>query len=156
TRWETGARLGVSGPMTSLDRSRRSFLKTTVALAGTTEFVACSRRARSDEAAAALIAYVGTVSSPLRDVLPTQGAPPPGTGRGFHLLRATRATGALAPAGIYEMATSPSCLAVNAAATRLYSANETDRVGKGNEGTISAFAIEPADGHLTLLNSVRS
>ena len=40
--------------------------------------------------------------------------------------------------------------------TRLYSANETDRSGEANEGTVSAFAINPADGQLTLLNTVRS
>ena len=39
--------------------------------------------------------------------------------------------------------------------TRLYSANETDRVGEGNEGTVSAFAINRTDGQLTLLNTVR-
>ena len=54
------------------------------------------------------------------------------------------------------MGTSPSCLAVNAAGTRLYSANETDRVGAGKEGTVSAFAIDRADGKLKLLNTVRS
>ena len=41
-----------------------------------------------------------------------------------------RATGAMSPAGIHEMGTSPSCLALNAAGTRLYSGNETDRVGR--------------------------
>ena len=54
----------------------------------------------------------------------------------------------MAPAGIHEMGTSPSCLALNAAGTRLYSANETDRVGDNKEGTISAFAIDRADGKL--------
>jgi 6-phosphogluconolactonase (cycloisomerase 2 family) len=54
------------------------------------------------------------------------------------------------------MGTSPSCLALNAAGTRLYSANETDRVGEANEGTVSAFAINRADGKLELLNTVRS
>src|SRR5437764_2065208 len=54
------------------------------------------------------------------------------------------------------MGTSPSCLAVNASATRLYSANETDRAGGGKEGTISAFAINRADGKLELLNAVPS
>ena len=54
------------------------------------------------------------------------------------------------------MGTSPSCLALNAAGTRLYSANETDRVGDDKEGTVSAFAINRADGRLKLLNTVRS
>ena len=45
---------------------------------------------------------------------------------------------------------------MNATGTRLYSANETDRVGKDKEGTVSAFAINRADGKLELLNTVRS
>jgi 6-phosphogluconolactonase (cycloisomerase 2 family) len=38
----------------------------------------------------------------------------------------------------------------------LYSANETDRAGDDKEGTVSAFAINRADGQLRLLNTVRS
>ncbi|HZY89532.1 MAG TPA: beta-propeller fold lactonase family protein [Gemmataceae bacterium] len=102
------------------------------------------------------MAYVGTFSSPLRDMPPTQVDLPPGNGRGIHLFSVDRATGALTPAGLYEMGTSPSHLAVNAAGTRLYSANETDRVGKDKEGTVSAFAIDPAGGKLKPLNAVRS
>ena len=102
------------------------------------------------------MAYVGTFSSPLRDVLPTQVDLPPGNGRGIHLFEVDRTSGALAASGVYEMGTSPSCLVVNAAGTRLYSANETDRVGDAKEGTISAFAINRESGQLTLLNTVRS
>src|SRR5690606_31754663 len=40
--------------------------------------------------------------------------------------------------------------------TRLYSANETDRVGPEKQGTVSAFAIDRASGELTLLNTVPS
>ena len=89
-------------------------------------------------------------------MLPTQVDLPPGNGRGIHLFQVDRATGAMTPAGIHEMGTSPSCLALNAAGTRLYSANETDRVGDEKEGTVSAFAINRADGKLELLNTVRS
>jgi 6-phosphogluconolactonase (cycloisomerase 2 family) len=111
----------------------------------------------ADEAASGpLVAYVGTFSSPLRDTLPTQVDLPPGNGRGIHLFRVDRDTGAWTPAGVHEMGTSPSCLAANAAGTRLYSANETDRVGKGKEGTVSAFAVDPKDGKLKELNTVRS
>ena len=113
-------------------------------------------QAESKEAAGPLLAYVGTFSSPLRDVLPTQVDLPPGNGRGIHLFQVNRATGAMTPAGIHEMGTSPSCLALNASGTRLYSANETDRVGEDKEGTVSAFAINRADGKLELLNTVRS
>lgn len=142
--------------MMPLDPSRRSFLKTTVALAGTTPLLENLLQAQPAESAAPLLAYVGTFSSPLRDVLPTQVDLPPGNGRGIHFFQINRETGALTPAGLYEMGTSPSCLAVNASGTHLYSANETDRVGEEKEGTVSAFAINRADGKLELLNTVRS
>ena len=103
-----------------------------------------------------LMAYVGTFSAPLRDVLPTQVDLPPGNGRGIHLFHVDRSSGALAPAGVYEMDTSPSCLVVNAAGTRLYSTNETDRAGDKKEGTVSAFSIDRAAGTLKLLHTVRS
>ncbi|HZT80013.1 MAG TPA: beta-propeller fold lactonase family protein, partial [Gemmataceae bacterium] len=138
------------------DRSRRSFLKASVALAGAAPLAGGSPRAQPGEAAGPLLAYVGTFSAPLRDVLPTQVDLPPGNGRGIHLFQVNRATGALTPAGVHEMGTSPSCLALNAAGTRLYSANETDRVGQDKDGTVSAFAVNRADGKLKLLNTVRS
>jgi 6-phosphogluconolactonase len=103
-----------------------------------------------------LVAYVGTFSSPLRDVLPTQVDLPPGNGRGIHLFEVDRATGAMTASAIVEMGTSPSCLALNTEGTRLYSANETDRAGEDKQGTISAFAISRTDGKLELLNTVRS
>ena len=103
-----------------------------------------------------LMAYVGTFSSPLKDTLPTQVDLPPGNGRGIHLFRIDRKSGALEPASIYEMGNSPSCLAVNFDGTRLYSANETDRVGSQKHGTVSSFSIDPVNGKLTLLNTVPS
>ena len=112
--------------MTQLERSLHSFLKTSVVLVGTIPLVAGLLWAQSNEAVKPLIAYVGTFSSPLRDVLPAQVDLPPGNGRGIHLFRVNRATGVMTPAGIHEMGTSPSCLALNAAGTRLYSSNETD------------------------------
>ena len=144
--------------MTLLSNSRRSFLKTIAALAATALLWPASLHAQSEKgkADAPLIAYVGTFSSPLRDVLPTQVDLPPGNGRGIHLFKVDRATGAMTPIGVLEMGTSPSCLALNAAGTRLYSANETDRVGDNKEGTVSAFAIDRSDGKLELLNTVRS
>lgn len=142
--------------MTSLERSRRSFVKTSVALAGTTVFQECVLRAQPKEVAGPLLAYVGTFSSPLRDTLPTQVDLPPGNGRGIHLFQVNRATGAMTPAGVHEMGMSPSCLVVNVAGTCLYSANETDRVGEQKEGTVSAFAIDRADGKLKPLNTVRA
>src|SRR5262245_55254192 len=102
------------------------------------------------------MAYVGTFSSPLRDVLPTQVDLPPGNGRGIHLFHVDRTTGVLTPAGVVEQGTSPSCLAINAAGTHIYSANETDRMDEGKSGSVSAYAINRTNGQLTLLNTVSS
>jgi 6-phosphogluconolactonase len=103
-----------------------------------------------------LVAYVGTFSSPLQDVLPTQVDLPPGNGRGIHLFNVDRETGAMTSAGVFEMGTSPSCLALSADGTRLYSCNETDRVGNDNDGTLTAFEVNATDCKLTELNTVRS
>src|SRR5438105_1646782 len=109
--------------------SRRAFLKASSALAAGAPLLAGLLKAQSAEESGPLLAYVGTFSSPLRDVLPTQVDLPPGNGRGIHVFRVDRQTGAMTAAGVHEMGTSPSCLAVNAAGTRLYSANEPDHVG---------------------------
>jgi 6-phosphogluconolactonase len=136
--------------------SRRSFLKASAALAVSAPLLATVLKAQPAKGKAPLMAYVGTFSSPLRDVLPTQVDLPPGNGRGIHLYQVDRSTGGLTPGGVYELGTSPNCLALNAAGTRLYSTNETDRVGADNEGTVSAFAINRSDGKLSLLNTVHS
>src|SRR6478735_4096082 len=136
--------------------SRRSFLKTSAVLVGNVPLLVRMTQAQPARGEAPLFAYVGTFSSPLRDVLPTQVDLPPGNGRGIHVFRVDRATGAMTAAGVHEMGTSPSHLAVNAAGTRLYSANETDRQGDRKEGTVTAFAIDPRDGSLKPLNTVRS
>ncbi len=102
------------------------------------------------------MAYVGTYSSPLKNMRATQVDLPPGNGRGIHLFNVDRTTGAMTPCGVYETGTSPSCLALNAAGTHLYSANETERIGAEEAGSVSAFAINRADGQLKLLNTVSS
>jgi 6-phosphogluconolactonase len=133
-----------------------SCLKTFLALVGATTLLTGSLDAQSTTAADPLIAYVGTFSSPLNDILPTQVDLPPGNGRGIHLFKIDRTSGAMTSIGIFETGTSPSCLALNAAGTRLYSTNETDRAGDKKEGTVSAFAINRDDGKLKLLNTIRS
>src|SRR5215471_73026 len=120
------------------------------------QVIAASVQAQPKQTTAPLIAYVGTFSSPLRDVLPTQVDLPPGNGRGIHVFDVNRTTGAMTPAGIHEMGTSPSCLPLDKSGTSLYSANETDRVGEKKEGTVSAFRINRANGKLEPLGTVRS
>lgn len=107
-------------------------------------------------AAQPLVAYVGTFSSPLHDLLPTQVDRPPGNGQGIHLFQVDRESGSLTALDVVCVGTSPSCLVLNRANTRLYSTNETDQFGGDKEGTVSAFEISPQDGKLHLLNTVRS
>lgn len=102
------------------------------------------------------MAYVGTFSSPLGDVLPTQVDLPPGNGRGIYVFQVDRETGAMSPAGTVDMGSSPNCLVINAAGDRLYSSNETDRFGETKQGSVSSFAIDPISGQLTLLNTIAS
>ncbi len=136
--------------------SRRSFLTKSAAFAGSSPLLAGWLGAEEKEARAPLFAYVGTFSSPLGDVLPTQVDLPPGNGRGIHVFRVDRGSGAMNAAGVYELGTSPSCVVLNDAGTRLYSSNETDRVGGKKEGSVSAFEVSPVDGQLKLLNTVSS
>ena len=142
--------------MQAFQQSQPSLAKVVLALLWVVMLSCRTLPAQTTDTAGPLIAYVGTFSSPLKDVLPTQVDLPPGNGRGIHLFQVNRSTGAMTPAGTYDLGTSPSCLAVNDAGTRLYSANETDRVGDSKEGTVSAFSINRTDGQLTLLNTVRA
>src|SRR5687768_8851673 len=116
--------------------SRRTFLKTS-ALAGSVPLLSGIISAAEERPDAPLIAYVGTYSSPLHNPKPTQVDRPSGNGRGIHLFRVDRATGALSAYDVVEVPTSPSCLALNPAGTLLYSGNETARSTDGS-GTVSA------------------
>jgi 6-phosphogluconolactonase len=137
--------------MKSIRTTRRSFLKTGLAITGTAPMAIAATQAGKP-----LLAYVGTFSSPLRDVLPTQVDLPPGNGRGIHHFQVNRETGVMTAAGVTELGTSPSHLVLNSSGSRLYSANETDRVSQSKEGTVSSFAVNRETGKLELLNTVRS
>jgi 6-phosphogluconolactonase (cycloisomerase 2 family) len=132
------------------EQSRRSFVGNSAAACGVLV------QALPSDKQGSLFAYVGTFSSPLKNVLPTQVDLPPGNGRGIHIFRADRQSGSLTPAGITEMGTSPSCLVANRGGTRIYSANETDRQGTAGHGSVSAFAIDKVSGRLDLLGTVGS
>lgn len=105
---------------------------------------------------APLMAYVGTYSSPPVDTPPGKVDLPPGNGSGIHLFRVDRETGALTPVGATANPTSPSFVVFNAAGTRAYTTNATDKVDAGSSGTVSAYAVDRISGALTRLNTVAS
>jgi 6-phosphogluconolactonase len=82
------------------------------------------------------LAYIGTYTQP--------------PSKGIYAWRFEAASGKLAPLGLAAETSNPSFLAVAPNQRFLYAANE-DKMG-----TISAFAIDPANGHLKLLNRVPS
>ncbi len=139
-------------------RSRRAFLKSSSSLlAASAPLLAPSLlKAQTNKQKGPLIAYVGTYTSPLKNMRDTQVDLPPGNGRGIHLFQVDRSTGAMKAAGLHEMGTSPSALVLNDDKTHLYSANETERLDDNESGSVSAFAIAPTDGKLKLLNTVSS
>jgi 6-phosphogluconolactonase len=135
--------------MTPSPFSRRAFIQTLAASAISSPLLAATEPG-------AIIAYVGTYTSPLQNMRATQVDLPPGNGRGIHLFEVDRNSGAMKPCGLFEMGTSPSCLAFNPEKTHLYSGNETERIGDNESGSVSAFAIDPKSGQLKLLNTVSS
>ncbi len=121
--------------------SRRQFIMSAAALAAAT---------RVDAQPAPILAYVGTYSS--REG--AEGAA--GRGKGIYLLEMNPATGALVERAVFENGSNPSCLAINRAGTRLYSANETQAYEGANSGSVSAYEIEHPSGRLKLINTVSS
>ena len=120
---------------------RREFLKSAVALAGAERAVAQSRLR---------LVYVASYSSPQGP----EGSQ--GHGEGIYLFAMDPATGTLSQRGVFPNKNNPSWLALDRARTRLYSANETaDYQGK-DSGSVSAYAVEPSSGRLTLLNTQSS
>ncbi len=136
---------------------RKSLAASAIALLSAAAFSFVSVvQAQENAADAALMAYVGTYTSPLQNMRKTQVDLPPGNGSGIHLFTINRATGAMTPAGIHAMGTSPSALAFDADKSHLYSANETERIGAEEAGSVTAFSVDPGDGSLKPLNSVSS
>lgn len=139
----------VSEPTIRLTRSALGYSMATLLL------ISSGGGDASGSESAALMAYVGTFSSPLKNMLPTQVDLPPGNGRGIHLFSVARSTGAMTPHSVIEMETSPSFLVFNKDRTRLYSTNETARDDRG-AGTVTSFRVDPLTGGLQTLNTVSS
>jgi 6-phosphogluconolactonase len=91
-----------------------------------------------------ILAYVGSYSSPQGP----EGSH--GNGQGIYLFQMNAESGALSQREVIRNPANPSWLAFDATATHLYSANETA------DGSVGAYSIDRANGHLTLLNTVSS
>ena len=76
--------------------------------------------------------------------------------KGIYLCQLDTANGALTSLGLAAETENPSFLALHPARTFLYAVNETGNFGGKPTGAVSAFAIGPATGKLTLLNQQSS
>ena len=97
-----------------------------------------------------VLAYVGTYSSPQGP----EGAQ--GRGKGIYLFEMDPGNGNLRQRDLFPDGMNPSCLALDPSATHLYAANETATFEGAATGSVTAFSIERATGHLTSLNTVSS
>lgn len=123
--------------------SRRSFLKGVAAFA----VAAPALAGLAPHARSPLLAYVGTYSA---------SGPPTGHGRGIYLFEMNPATGALTERAVFPNTTNPSWLDLDPSRTHLYCVNEIMNFQGTSSGSASAYAIDHANGHLTLLNTVSS
>src|SRR5436305_5060606 len=97
-----------------------------------------------------IMAYVGTYSSPEGP----EGSR--GNGKGIYIFELNRANGHLSEREIIPNGLNPSCLALDPSQTHLYTANETSTFEGGASGSVSAYSIDRATGHLRSLNTVSS
>ena len=122
-------------------KSRREFLASAATLAAATSMGAAQNP---------ILAYAGTYSAPTG----AEGAP--GRGKGIYLLEVNPVTGALVERAVFPNADNPSCLALNASGTRLYSANETLAYDGASSGSVTAYEIDQTDASLKPRNTVGS
>jgi 6-phosphogluconolactonase len=122
--------------------SRRSFIKSAAALAA----MQSASMARPQRSSAKLLAFVGTYTDAVGNL---------GDGDGIYALDFDPATGELGHARLAAKTASPSWTAIHPSKKYLYAVNEVADF-EGNNGSVSAFAIDAATGMLTAINKVSS
>jgi len=76
--------------------------------------------------------------------------------KGIYVYTFDPASAKLTPLGVAAETTNPSFLAIDSASRFLYAVNETPNYKGASSGAVSAFAIDPQNGKLSLLNQVPS
>jgi 6-phosphogluconolactonase len=123
-------------------RSRRNFIKSIASLALAR---AASRQVLAQAGAnRRLFAYVGSYTTAI------DGG---SNGKGIYRFEADARTGAFTRQKLVAETPNPSWIAIHPSKRYLYSVNE---IVSEESGSVSAFAIDPASGDLTLLNVVSS
>ncbi len=126
--------------------SRRCFLQTTAAFAVAHSALAASQRPAGALGTGKALAYVGTYTSAVDG-----GA----NGEGIYLLEWDAANGELSNRKLAVKTPNPSWICIHPSRKYLYAINEVADFNGAN-GSVSAFAIDDADGSLAALNTVSS
>jgi len=130
--------------------SRRGFLKAVAGVGGALPALAQAEQSRASSAQQPIFAYVGSYSRP-------EGPDGSiGRGQGIYVFEMNPATGALVQRELIRRDTNPSFTAFDSSRTHLYSVNWIADYQGTNSGSVSAYRIDRATGHLTLLNTVSS
>lgn len=75
-----------------------------------------------------------------------------GASDGIYICRLDKSTGQLCQIDVVGNVDNPSYLAIDVERHRLFAVNELSRIGERPGGGVTAFAIEPASGELSLIN----
>ena len=130
--------------------SRRGFLQAAAGAAALVPTLAREGHSSSPSRPHRILAWVGTYSSP-------QGPEGwHGRGQGIYVFEMNPTSGALTQLEIIPNDANPACLALAPSGGHLYSANEIANYGGASSGSVSAYAVNRATGHLSLLNTVSS
>jgi 6-phosphogluconolactonase (cycloisomerase 2 family) len=97
-----------------------------------------------------ILAYVGSYS------LPQGPDGSVGRGQGIYLFEMNPTTGGLIAREVFRRDTNPSFMAIDSWRKHLYSVNWISNYQGASSGSVSAYTIDRASGHLTLLNTVSS
>jgi 6-phosphogluconolactonase len=130
--------------------SRRGFLQDAAALGVAAPALAQGPKSHADSARRKVLAYVGSYS------LPQGPDGSVGRGQGIYLFEMNPATGALVQREVIRRDTNPSFMAFDSQRKHLYSVNWISNYQGANSGSVSAYTIDLASGHLNLLNTVSS
>ena len=130
--------------------SRRGFLKGAAALGAAAPLLGRAQQTKSGSGRHRIFAYVGSYSRP-------QGPDNSiGRGQGIYVFEMNPADGALVQRAIIRRDTNPSFTALDSSRKHLYSVDWIADYQGTNSGSVSAYSIDRANGHLTLLNTVSS
>jgi 6-phosphogluconolactonase len=102
--------------------------------------------------AATLRAYIGTFTPDPANPTLSRG----NRGEGIYLVDVDAKTGAPTNPRLVAKTLSPSWMTLSADHKILYTVNEIDSYDDSKSGSVSAYAIDPASGGLTLINTVKS